>query len=121
MEAEHVKPHRSKKEIQQLSLFEEFITEGNEKAYDPATEGAMLDGGVVAADQSQHSPAEKKGGLRRAAVKSAAHQNGNTANGRSGYMDPATICPIPATLGGGKGSLVLPHGPGHAVPGIVRC
>ena len=30
-------------------------------------------------------------------------------------------CPLLAILGGGKGGLELPHGTGHAVPGIVRC
>ena len=49
---------------------EKFITEGNEKADDRATEGAMLDGGVVATDQSQHSPAEKRGGVRSTAIRS---------------------------------------------------
>ena len=32
VEDEHVKAHRSRKEIQQKSLFVQFITEGNEKA-----------------------------------------------------------------------------------------
>ena len=36
--------HRSKKEMQQLSLFEKFITEGNETADGVAQEGAMMDG-----------------------------------------------------------------------------
>ena len=31
VEVEHVKAHRSKKEKQQMSLFEKFVTEGNEK------------------------------------------------------------------------------------------
>ena len=46
MEVEHVKAHRSKKEMQQMSLFEEkSITEGSEKADEPAKERAMLNGG----------------------------------------------------------------------------
>ena len=45
---EHVKAHRSKKEIQQMSHFENFVTEGNEKADEPVKEGAMLDGGGMA-------------------------------------------------------------------------
>ena len=42
---EHVKAHRSKKEMQQVSLCEKFVTEGNEKADAPAKEGARLDRG----------------------------------------------------------------------------
>ena len=38
VEVEFVKAHRSKKEKQQLSLFENFITEGNEQADKPAKE-----------------------------------------------------------------------------------
>ena len=45
MEVEHVKANRSKKEVQLMSLFEQFITEGSEKSHDLAKEGAMLDGG----------------------------------------------------------------------------
>ena len=48
MEVEHVKAHRFKKEMWQMSLFEEFITEGNEKADEPAKEGARLGGGSTA-------------------------------------------------------------------------
>ena len=33
---EHVKAHRPKKEKQQLSFFQQFITGGNEKADEPA-------------------------------------------------------------------------------------
>ena len=35
-------------EMQQMTLFERFITEGNEEADEQATEGARLDGGDVA-------------------------------------------------------------------------
>ena len=35
---EHVKAHRSKREVQQMSLFEKFITEGSEKGDEPANE-----------------------------------------------------------------------------------
>ena len=41
------KEHRTKKEMQRLSLFEKFIAEGNEKADGPANEGTMLDGGFM--------------------------------------------------------------------------
>ena len=43
VEVEHVKEHRSKKEMQQMSLFERFIAaEGNEKADELANARAML-------------------------------------------------------------------------------
>ena len=45
MEVEHVTAHRSKKEKQQMSLFEHFITECNAKADQVATYGAIMDGG----------------------------------------------------------------------------
>ena len=48
VEVEHVKAHRCKKEMQQVSLCEKFITEGSENADEPAKEGAMLDGGDMA-------------------------------------------------------------------------
>ena len=57
MEVEHVKAQRSKKEKQQMSLFEQFITEGNERAGELAK--TIMDG----ADQGQYSPAEKRGDL----------------------------------------------------------
>ena len=44
VEAQHFNAHRSKKEIQEMSLFEKFITEGSEKAVEQAKEGVMLDG-----------------------------------------------------------------------------
>ena len=44
IENQHVKAHRTEKEKQQMSLFDKFITEGNEKADELAKEGAMLDG-----------------------------------------------------------------------------
>ena len=48
VEVEHVKAHRSKKEMQHMSHFQRFITEGNAKADECAKEGAMLDGGLGA-------------------------------------------------------------------------
>ena len=48
IEVDHVKAHRTKNGRQHTSLFEKFITEGNEKADELAKEGAMLDGGFVA-------------------------------------------------------------------------
>ena len=48
VEVEHVKAHRSKKGMQQMSFVEKFISEGNEKADEQAKEGARLDGGDMA-------------------------------------------------------------------------
>ena len=48
LEVEHVKAHRSKKEVQEMKLFERFVTEGNERADELAKDGAMLDGGEMA-------------------------------------------------------------------------
>ena len=41
----HVKAHRTKKENAKMTLFEEFVTEGNEAADWLAKEGVDLDGG----------------------------------------------------------------------------
>ena len=46
-----------------MSLFENFITEGNEEADEPKKEGAMMDRRSNGA--SQRSPAEKGGGARK--------------------------------------------------------
>ena len=48
VDVEHVKEHRSKKEMQQMTLFERFITESNEKANELAMEGAIMDGAAKA-------------------------------------------------------------------------
>ena len=48
VEVEHVKAHHTRKEMQQMSVFERFIAEGSEKADELAKEGAMLDGGGMA-------------------------------------------------------------------------
>ena len=48
VEVEHVKAHRSNKEMQEMSLFQKFITEGHEKADEQSQEGAWLDGGDMA-------------------------------------------------------------------------
>ena len=45
VEVEHVKAHRTKKGMQQMSLFERFIAQGNEKADKFAKAGAMIYGG----------------------------------------------------------------------------
>ena len=48
IEVEHVKAHRTEKERRQMSLFEKFVTEGNEQAYEPPKEAATWDAGLVA-------------------------------------------------------------------------
>ena len=48
MEVEHVRVHRTKKEKEDMSQFEKFVTEGNEKADDLARAGATLDEGFMA-------------------------------------------------------------------------
>ena len=54
------KAHRSKKEMQSVSLFENFITEGNEKADEVAKEGAMLDGRRYGTGKSEHGLTGKR-------------------------------------------------------------
>ena len=48
VDVEHVKAHRTKKEKKNMSHFEKFVTEGNEKADELAKAGAMLDEGYMA-------------------------------------------------------------------------
>ena len=48
LEVGHVKAHRTKKEKNNMSLFECFIMQGNEKADKLAKEGTMQDGGNIA-------------------------------------------------------------------------
>ena len=47
VEVEHVKAHHSKKEMQQISFFEKFLTGGHDRADELSKEGAMLDGAVA--------------------------------------------------------------------------
>ena len=42
LEVEHVKAHRTKKEKQEMTLYEKFVTAGNERAGELAKEGAMF-------------------------------------------------------------------------------
>ena len=48
LDVEHVKAHRTKKEKQEMTLFEKCVTGGNERADELAKDGAMLDGGEMA-------------------------------------------------------------------------
>ena len=47
VEEEHVRAHRTKKEKKEMSHFERFVTEGNEKADELVKAGAMLDEGFM--------------------------------------------------------------------------
>ena len=76
VEVEHVKAHRTKKEKKDMSHFEKFVTEGNEKADELAKEGALLDGG-----QSEIYAAGKRGGVRSLAVCSQLALLGRTMEG----------------------------------------
>ena len=48
VEVEHVKAHRTKKDKNEMSHFEKFVTDGNEKVDELAKAGAMLEEGFVA-------------------------------------------------------------------------
>ena len=48
MEVEHVKAHRTKKDKKEMSQFEKFVADGNDKADELAKAGAMLDEGFMA-------------------------------------------------------------------------
>ena len=48
VEVEHVKAHRTKKERENMTQLERFVTEGNEKADELAKAGGMLDEGFLA-------------------------------------------------------------------------
>ena len=57
VEVEHVKAHRTKKDI---SHFVWFITEGNEKADELAKEGALLDKGFTAEARTETMQQERE-------------------------------------------------------------
>ena len=48
VEVLHFKAHRYTKGIRHMAIFEQFTTEGSEKADELAKDGAMMDGGVMA-------------------------------------------------------------------------
>ena len=68
VEVEHVKAHRSKKEMQQMSLFEKFITKGNEKAEEPAKKRSDAGWRRYGACESYHDSAGTGGGSGSMAV-----------------------------------------------------
>ena len=68
VKVEHVKAHRTNKEGQkkkEMSQFEKFVAEGNEKADELVKAGAMLDEGFMA-----DSAARERRSARRLAVRS---------------------------------------------------
>ena len=60
MEVEHFKAHLTKKDKKEMSHFEKFVTEGNEKAGELAKAGAMLDEGFVAEARAKTVPQERE-------------------------------------------------------------
>ena len=61
VEVEHVKAHQTETDNKEMSHFEKFVTEGNEKADELAKEGAMLDEGPWRKrEQRQSSRSEKR-------------------------------------------------------------
>ena len=56
VEVEHVKAHHTKKEKKEMSHFERFVTDGNEKADELAKTGAMLDEGFMAEARAEMQP-----------------------------------------------------------------
>ena len=60
VEVEHVKTHGTKKEKKNMSQFEKFVTEGNEKADELAKAGAMLDEGYMAEAKAKTMKQERE-------------------------------------------------------------
>ena len=60
MEVAHVKAHRTKKEKENMTKIERFITEGNEKADELAKAGAMLDEGFMAEARAETVKKERE-------------------------------------------------------------
>ena len=60
---EHVKAHRTKKEMLQVSVFESFIAKGNEKSDGFAQEGSLTDGGLMAQVRASTVQQGRKEGL----------------------------------------------------------
>ena len=59
VEVKHVKAHRTRKEKKEMSHFEKFVTEGNEKADELANGGAMLDEGFMAEAKTKTTQQER--------------------------------------------------------------
>ena len=57
---EHVKAHRTKKGKKEMSHFEKFVAEGNEKADELAKEGALLEEGFMAQTRAKTVKQERE-------------------------------------------------------------
>ena len=53
VEVEHVKAYRTKKDKKEMSQFEKFVADGNEKAAELAKADAILDEGFLAVTRSK--------------------------------------------------------------------
>ena len=73
VEVEPLNAHHSKKEVQKMSLFEKFFTEGSGEADELAKEGAMLVVGDMTAGESYHGSAGTRGGLCSFAILASFH------------------------------------------------
>ena len=60
VKVEHVKAHRTKKDEQDMSHFERFVTDGNEEADELAKKGALLDQGFVAETRAKTIQQERE-------------------------------------------------------------
>ena len=60
VEVEHVKAHRSKKDKKEMSHFEKFFNESNEKEDELAKEGAMLDESFMAETRAKTVQQERE-------------------------------------------------------------
>ena len=60
VKVEHVKAHRIKKDKKEMSHFENFVIEGNEKADELAKKGALLDEGLMAEARAKTMEQERE-------------------------------------------------------------
>ena len=65
---EHIEAHLTEKDKKEMTHFEKFVTDGNEKADELAGKGAMLGEGLFGADKSKNGSAGASGGVRSLAV-----------------------------------------------------
>ena len=61
VEVHHVEAHHAEQDKKEMSHFEKFVTDGNEKADELAKAGAMLDGGFMAQTRSKTFQQEREG------------------------------------------------------------
>ena len=69
-EVEHVNAHRTKKDTNDVSRFEKFVAQGNQKVNELAKAGAMLDEGFMAQARAKNGPAGKRRSVCSPAVRS---------------------------------------------------